>query len=159
MHKTILTYLLGSSLLVSCGGGESAAPEVLEIVITGNDMMKYDKTSFAVKSGTTVRLTLRNGGQMPREAMGHNFILLASGTTAMDFGGAVANPATGANLENSYQPVANAELMEKILAFTKTLGPGEEETIEFVAGAKGEYEFVCTFPGHFAFMRGAMTVL
>ena len=161
MNKTILTSLLGAStiLLASCGGGEDAAPEALEIVITGNDMMKFDKTSFAVKSGTTVRLTLRNGGQMPKEAMGHNFVLLASGVKAMDFGGSVANPATGATLENNYLPVENKELMQQVLASTNTLGPGEEVTIEFVAGPKGEYEFVCTFPGHFASMRGAMTVL
>ena len=32
------------------------------------------------------------------------------------------------------------------------------ETLEFTAPAAGKYEYVCTFPGHFAGMRGIMVV-
>jgi azurin len=39
------------------------------------------------------------------------------------------------------------------------LGPGEEEIVSFTAPKeKGAYEYVCTFPGHVAMMRGTMTV-
>ena len=36
---------------------------------------------------------------------------------------------------------------------------GETEVLEFkIPTEKGSYEFVCTFPGHFAMMRGIMEV-
>jgi azurin len=39
------------------------------------------------------------------------------------------------------------------------LGPGEVEVIKFKAPAKpGIHQFVCTFPGHYAMMRGVMVV-
>jgi azurin len=46
-----------------------------------------------------------------------------------------------------------------ILAQTKLLGPGESETIDFKAPTQpGEYPFLCTFPGHFAMMKGKLVV-
>ena len=47
---------------------------------------------------------------------------------------------------------------DEVLAHTKLLGPGESETIYFTAPVKGVYDYVCTFPGHFALMKGKMTV-
>jgi azurin len=47
----------------------------------------------------------------------------------------------------------------KIIAQTKLLGPGETDTIDFTAPAQpGEYPFLCTFPGHFALMKGKLVV-
>ena len=45
-----------------------------------------------------------------------------------------------------------------VIGRTKLLGPGEEDTIYFVAPEPGTYEYVCTFPGHFALMKGKMIV-
>jgi azurin len=47
----------------------------------------------------------------------------------------------------------------KIIAQTKLLGPGESDSIDFKApSAPGEYPFLCTFPGHFALMKGKLVV-
>jgi azurin len=48
--------------------------------------------------------------------------------------------------------------MEDVIAATKLLGPGENETLTFTAPEPGDYQFVCSFPGHFAMMRGIMVV-
>ena len=48
--------------------------------------------------------------------------------------------------------------MIDVIAATKLLGPGESETISFTAPEPGDYQFVCSFPGHFAMMRGIMVV-
>jgi azurin len=49
---------------------------------------------------------------------------------------------------------------DKIIASTKLLDNAEEEVLEFTAPEKpGEYEFVCTFPGHHMSMRGIMKVV
>ncbi|NIP97466.1 MAG: azurin [Akkermansiaceae bacterium] len=131
--------------------GDSAQADV-KITITGNDMMKYDKTTFEVQSGKVVALTFKNVGALPVEAMGHNVVILKPGTDIPKFALAgIANRAGG------FLPT-DPKLKELIIATTKILGPNQEETITFTAGAPGVYPYVCTFPGHFGVMQGKMTV-
>ena len=48
----------------------------------------------------------------------------------------------------------------QLLSYTRLIGPGETAEAPFTAPAvRGDYVFVCTFPGHFALgMRGVLTV-
>ena len=56
--------------------------------------------------------------------------------------------------------VKKAPENSKILHATKMLEAGQKEVIEFNAPEKpGDYEFVCTFPGHWTVMNGVMKVL
>ncbi len=49
---------------------------------------------------------------------------------------------------------------DKIIAHTKMLDHQQEEVLTFTAPDKpGDYEFVCTFPGHHILMRGVMKVV
>ena len=123
------------------------------VSITADDKMMYGTTSFEVKSGTKVKVFLKNVGMIPKIAMGHNFVLLAKGETAFGFGPQVI--VNGGTHENGFIP---SKGKEKILAHTKMLGPKEEDSVIFTAPEPGEYEYLCTFPGHFALMRGKMTV-
>ena len=124
-----------------------------EIVISGNDTMQFDVKSFEVKSGESVKLTLKNTGKLPKIAMGHNLVILKKGVTAIAFG----QKALGAGA-NATNPLPDG-VKSDVLAFTKLLGPDESDTITFTAPTvAGNYEFVCTFPGHFAMMRGTMVV-
>lgn len=159
-----LAFLVTSLLLVGCGKSEtstatentaaSSAGDVFTITIEGNDQMRFDRTSFTVSPGQKVRLTLENVGKMPIEAMGHNLVVLNKGVDYKTFGAQI--PAKGGTLENDYLP---ASVMDQVLAHTKVLGPGEKQTIEFTAPSEtGDYAYVCTFPGHFTFMHGVMTV-
>ena len=59
----------------------------------------------------------------------------------------------GANATNALPDSVKGDT----IAATK-LGPDESETISFTAPEAGDYEYVCTFPGHFAMMRGVMKV-
>ena len=45
-----------------------------------------------------------------------------------------------------------------VLANTKVVGGGEKDTIEFTAPAPGTYDYICTFPGHYAIMKGKLVV-
>ena len=48
---------------------------------------------------------------------------------------------------------------DDILHHTKLLDRGETAVLEFTAPATpGDYEYVCTFPGHFLLMRGVLKV-
>jgi len=132
----------------------AAKPEpVKEVIISGNDAMQFDIKTFQAKPGESIRLTLNNVGSIPKIAMGHNWVLLKKGTDAIAFGQKVL--ASGGSATN---PLPKS-LLGDVLAHTKLLGPGESETISFTAPTiAGDYEYVCTFPGHFAMMRGSMEV-
>ena len=145
MNKLIISLFLFSSLSFSIAAKE--------VVISGNDTMQFDIKTFEVSSGEEIKLTLKNVGKLPKIAMGHNLVILKKDLDALAFGKKVL--ASGGSASN---PLPSS-LLGEVLAYTKLLGPGESHTIEFTApNDAGDYEYVCTFPGHFAMMRGTMTV-
>ena len=123
-----------------------------QITISGNDTMQFDLKSFEVKAGQKVELTFKNIGKIPKIAMGHNLVVLKKGISAVAFGQKAMG--AGANATNALPESVKGDT----IASTKLLGPDENETITFTAPETGNYEYVCTFPGHFALMRGIMKV-
>lgn len=117
-----------------------------ELVLEGNDLMKFDKTLLRVKAGQPVKLTLKNVGEMPKESMGHNVVILQPGTDLPAFGGEAIKA-----VDTEYIP---ATFASSIVAHTKLLGPGETDVIEFTLEEKGVYPYVCSFPGHYGVMNG-----
>lgn len=172
MKKILLPFAIMGAILSSCGGGESAQKEeapkmqlgaeeeesaeevepIIELTIEANDQMKYNLDKLVVTAGQTVRLTLNHIGTMPVEAMGHNWVLLAQGVEPSDFAAAAMD-----DKDNDYIPT-EAEWADKVIAHTTTIGGGAETTIEFEAPAKGSYDFICSFPGHFGMMNGKFIV-
>ena len=41
-----------------------------------------------------------------------------------------------------------------VIAYSDLADPGETVVLEFEAPEKGNYEFICTYPGHSEIMRG-----
>lgn len=120
------------------------------VKLSGDDAMKLNMTSFSVKAGEKVTLEYRHTGKLPKVAMGHNLVILKAGVDVDKFAQqAAVSPKTG------YIPRGGEK---HILAKTKMLGGGEKDTIRFTAPAPGNYTFICTFPGHYAIMRGTMKV-
>ena len=122
---------------------------VVQINLTGNDLMQFNLNEIRVKAGEEVRLTLTHIGELPENAMGHNFVLLKQGTDVVDFAQQAAT-ATG----NEYIP----EGTDAVIAKTEMIGGGEETTITFTAPEPGTYEYICSFPGHYVQMRGTFIV-
>lgn len=114
--------------------------------------MKFDTTELHAKPGETLSVTLKNIGNVPKAAMGHNWVLLKD-TSAVD-------PLLAAAPQAQATDYIPADQRPNILAATKLLGPGESDTITVTAPDKpGRYPFVCTFPGHAqAGMRGTLIV-
>ncbi|MDB6155732.1 MAG: Auracyanin-A precursor, partial [Chthoniobacteraceae bacterium] len=49
---------------------------------------------------------------------------------------------------------------EKVLAATKLVEAGQQEKLQLTTPSKeGEYEYVCTFPGHWPIMWGKLVVV
>jgi azurin len=124
--------------------------QVKTIVIKGSDAMQFDLKEIKVKAGQKVKLTLTHSGKLPKAAMGHNWVLLKPGVDVAAFGGKAA-----AARETEYIPASEEA---DIIAHTKLVGGGESDTIEFTAPKKGTYTFICSFPGHYALMKGSFIV-
>jgi azurin len=123
----------------------SSAPVSNDIQITANDQMKFSTNELRVKANEKVTLTMKNEGTQPKEAMGHNFVLLKDGTDLAGFAASAINAP-------DHIPASNPA----IVAHTKLLGPGESDTIEFTVPA-GSYTYICSFPGHYLTMTGILT--
>lgn len=128
---------------------KKADENVANIVLTGNDLMQYDKNEIRVKAGQKVRLTLRHIGKMDINVMGHNVIILKQGVVPSEF---AAKAAT--EKDNGYIPPGTQD----IIAHTDLIGGGQVATIEFDAPPVGTYDFLCSFPAHFALMQGKFIV-
>lgn len=120
---------------------------VRTIVLNSDDQMKFDKTEIRVKAGEKIRLTLNHTGKFAKNVMGHNFVLLEKGTDIAKFATAAMNKKAA-----EYIPTNG------VLAHTKLIGGGESTTVEFTVPGKGTYDFICSFPGHYAMMKGKFIV-
>lgn len=139
-----------SESTMSMEAGETSSDEkVVELTITGNDQMQFNKKELKVKAGQTVKLTLTHVGEMDVNVMGHNWVLLKKGTDISEFGNAAASAK-----DNDYIPAGT----DAVITNTKMLGGGESVTIEFEAPEAGTYDFICSFPGHYALMKGKFIV-
>jgi len=165
MKHFVFTSLLLTSVLAftGCGGGgssETTAPaepaqktsSAKAIKFTGNDQMRYNLSEIKVQAGATVVIELTNIGKMPAAAMSHNWVVLNRPVSNEEF-------VAFATASSQNPPTYIAADTDLVLAHIKMLGPGESDTVEFTApSTPGEYEFLCTFPGHYAIMRGKMIV-
>jgi azurin len=147
MLKTRL--FIAAVLFVFCGIFSSVSAQTA-ITLTGTDAMQFDKKELKVKAGAKIKLTLVHSGKLAKAAMGHNFVLLKEGTDVAAFGSKAAQAR-----DTEYIPKSEAA---SVIAHTKLVGGGESTTIEFVAPKKGTYDFICSFPGHYAIMKGKFIV-
>lgn len=166
--KISMVVLLGALTITSCGKKENVPTEEPAItteatsdegnkpavdnvlVIEGNDQMQFSTNELRAVAGKPIKLTLKHVGKIPKEAMGHNLVILQEGTDEAAF----AAKAIEAK-DTDYIPASEKA---SIVAHTKLLGGGEEDTIEFTIDKKGTYNFLCTFPGHVAMMKGVLIV-
>lgn len=126
--------------------GIADVPVSTEIDLTGDDQMKFDKTLFKVKAGQDIKLTMKNIGKLPAAAMSHNVVILLPGTDVQAFGTAAVAAAATEHIPQN--------MINDVLAHTKMLGPGASDQITVKFPKPGVYDFICTFPGHFATMHG-----
>jgi azurin len=145
-------FSLGLAFALVCPAFLHAEDAVTSIEISGNDAMKFNVTSFTVKAGESIHVSLSNVGTLPKSVMGHNWVLLKSGTDAAAYASAAAN-AKG----EDFQPKA---LAGEVIASIGLLGARQNGEVTFTAPTvPGAYTYLCSFPGHFQVgMRGVMTV-
>ena len=165
--RYVLVSVFSFAMFIGCGGKEEKKKEgfsyenkaitvkkvvennLNEVVLTSNDLMQFNKTEIKVKARKKVKLTLKHIGKLDKKIMGHNFVLLKKGVNISAFGNKAATFASNDYIPNDSQDV---------IAHTKLIGAGETTVVEFDAPAPGEYDFLCSFPGHYAIMKGKFIV-
>lgn len=122
--------------------------------IAGNDQMQFDKKEITVsKSCKQFTVNLKHPGTLARNVMGHNWVL----TKQADMQGAV-NDGMAAGLDNNYVKKDDA----RVIAHTKVIGGGETDSVTFDVSklaAGQDYAYFCSFPGHFALMKGVLKLV
>jgi azurin len=121
------------------------------VVKTVQEQMRYDTTRLVVEVGKPFEVIFQNGDAMP-----HNFVIIKPGTRQSVAEAAQSMAPTSLDKEGrAYIPKNNND----VFAATKTLEPGQKEELKVTAPNKeGEYEYVCTFPGHWPLMWGHLVV-
>ncbi|HTQ30589.1 MAG TPA: plastocyanin/azurin family copper-binding protein [Opitutaceae bacterium] len=155
--KPILVPVLCFLALAGCSRPEPAAQAPAPsgprtVALTAGDNMKYNLTEIDATAGEQLHVTLTNQGTLPKEAMGHDWILLKAGSDAEAY-----DRAALAAKDNGYQPPA---LASEVLAAIPLLGPNQTGEVTFqVPGQPGQYPFLCTFPAHYqSGMHGVLVV-
>jgi len=109
--------------------------------------MRYDKIELEAKPGQRIRLIFNNYDDMQ-----HNLVLGKPGS-ADKIGEAASRLGIHGN-KMSYVPASDL-----VLFHSEIVEPGHSESIWFeVPPFEGNYDFVCTMPGHYMLMRGQMKV-
>ena len=114
------------------------------------ERMIYDKELIAVQAGKPVEFRLSNADARP-----HNFAIVQPGS--LEEVGELAE-ATGRDAdaqERHYIPIS-----DKIMLASKALETGKTQALAFdVPKQPGVYPYVCTYPGHYRRMFGALYVV
>lgn len=114
------------------------------------ERLLFTKDKFTVKAGKPVRLHFSNP-----DVTEHNLLILDQGTSIQEIGEAANRMAADPEAaKKGFIPYD-----KRIFHATKLLKKDSVQTLRFVAPKKrGKYPFLCSYPGHWAIMRGVMIV-
>ncbi|WP_448136421.1 azurin [Stenotrophomonas rhizophila] len=147
----IAVKLLVPVLLAGLMLAPAAHARVCAVSIDSTDQMSFSQKEIKVGADCSqVKLILRHTGKLAATAMGHNWVL----TRTPDYQ-PVAMAGMRTSLADSYLPKGDA----RVLAHTAVIGGGQTTSVTFSTAklAKGgDYTFFCSFPGHFAMMKGKL---
>ena len=120
------------------------------VLRTVREQMRYDTPRLVVETGKPFEVILENDDFMP-----HNLVFVPPG---MRERAAMASenmrPDELDSEGRAYIPAG-----VPVLAATRMLDAGRRETLKLTAPATpGDYEYVCTFPGHWTLMWGTLVV-
>jgi putative heme-binding domain-containing protein len=120
------------------------------VIRTIPEQMLYDKSLIVVEAGKPVEITLINDDAMP-----HNLVVTAPGALEEIGTAAEKMPAEPDAQGRLYVPDSPG-----VLHATKLADPGQQVKLSFTAPETiGDYQYVCTFPGHWRRMVGTLAVV
>ena len=134
-------------------GKPAAVVSDCSTTIEGNDAMQFNVGSITVPSSCSeFTINMQHTGKLPVAAMGHNVVI--SLTSDLE---AIATDGMTAGLAADHVKADDA----RVVAHSKMVGGGESTSVTFpvskIQGA-GPDSFFCSFPGHWAIMKGTLQV-
>ena len=114
------------------------------------DQMLFDKDRVVVEAGKPVEVVFENNDLMP-----HNFVVTRPGALEKVGLNAEETATQPGALERNFVP-----RLPEVLFSTKLVPPRESDKVAFKAPSEpGVYPYVCTYPGHWRRMYGALYVV
>lgn len=148
----MLIKILGATLVLSVMSSAALAGEC-DVSLEATASMAFSTKEITInKTCKEVNLTLKNSGNMPKAAMGHNLVI----TKKADMQAVLADGNTAGLSKNFVK-----DNDDRVIAHTAVLGGGESASIKFKTdklNAKDAFTFFCSFPGHAAVMNGVVKV-
>ncbi len=147
-------FVVGGAVLAACGGGGGGAatkveapPVTLEIGSKGDELL-YDKAELTATAGSKITVNFKNNASAASGNQ-HNWVLVKAGQAdAVAADGIAAGPGTGYLKSGDNRIIASIGMLE----------PGKSGSVTFDAPAAGNYEYICTFPGHNIGMKGKLVI-
>jgi len=146
-----LATFAAPALLCASAAALPAVAAQCDVTIEGNDAMQFNLKEIVVdKSCKTFTVNLKHTGKLNAVQMGHNWVL----SKTADLNG-IAMDGMAAGLPNHYLKKDDP----RVLAFTPVIGGGQSTSVTFDVSklqAGGDYSYFCSFPGHWAIMKGVL---
>lgn len=136
MKRFLLILLAVGLALVGCTAGENAEEahaDEQEVSVTALDELRYEPSTIEVEANRPVALTLINEG-----ALDHDLSIVQ-----LPLAGEVE-----AHAEEEAHDEHEMSMDEDELALHLSATPDDRETVIFTPSEPGEYQFLCTVPGH-----------
>ena len=145
-----LVALLPSDKAKEAGKALRAVGVSVFVIRTVHEQMLYDKSLLVVEAGKPVEIILMNEDVMP-----HNLVIVTPGASEE-----IGKAAEKMQPEPDAQGRVHVPASPKVLHATKMIDPGQQAKLSFTAPTEpGDYQYVCTFPGHWMRMLGTLAVV
>ncbi len=124
-----------------------------EVDLSAADNMMFDKKEITVDSSCkSFTVNFKHKGKMPVTAGGHNVVILET----KNFNPVVSKISMKLGADAGFLPD-----MPEVIAKTSIIGGGNETKVSFDPSnlkKSAKYSFICSFPGHYAIMKGNVIV-
>ena len=139
-----------------------AASDSCKVTVDSNDMMRFQQNGKNINELKLpldcgkFYIRLRHTGKLPAQVMGHNLVIAKTSDTP-----SLVQTCLAAGRASDYLPKNDS----KVIAQSNTIvGGGDKDVKEDYMEVdtskfdkKGDYTFFCSYPGHFAIMKGKIT--
>ncbi len=114
------------------------------------EQMIFDKERIVMQAGKTVEIVFENTDTMP-----HNLVFIQPGSLEEIGNLAEKTALEPAAMDRQYVPPSG-----KVMLASRLVQPRQAQRLSFTAPSKpGVYPYVCTYPGHWRRMHGALYVV
>lgn len=124
-----------------------------KVTVDSTDQMSFDTKDITIdKSCKTFTVELKHSGNLPKNVMGHNWVLSKEADMQP-----IATDGLSAGIDKNYLKEGDA----RVIAHTKVIGAKETDSVTFDVSklnAAEKYGFFCSFPGHISMMKGTVTL-